>query len=415
MKIYGLIFKNLWRNKVRTLLTAMAVFTLVAIFSMIYSVIRFLDLSMAEKSKDVKLVMTEKYRIPSRFDIAKMKSVTESGELYAKLREITGFHGEQNATWTFVAATLDPDMKDRSRSFFFIATQPEKLPFMVEGLEGYDAEAVQRMVNPPKNRLPNQGILMGGDRMKKLNVQVGDRLTAKAISMRSGKGKVVTLELEIVGELPSTTRWADGTFADVEYINRVLEAENSPSAGKVNLGWLMVDDKPAAGAVTGLLSTDALLKDEIKVEEGSSAVSRFLEPLGNLLFGVKCLLVVIVAVMTLILANAVSITVRERVREIAVLKVLGFSQGRIFGLILGEGLLLGAVAGLLSGLATVLLVNQVAGGIKIPLGFFPVFFVPWHALWWGASLGAITALLGGIIPIWNGSSVKVSEVFAKVA
>lgn len=416
MKLLGLIFKNLWRNKIRTVLTALAVFTLVAIFSMIYSVIGFLDQSMAEKSRDVKLILTEKYRIPSRFDISRMKSITEKGELNNKLAETEGFHAEKNATWTFVAATLDPEMKDRNRFFFCIATQPEKIPVMVDGLEGFDPTAVEKMKNPPKNRLPNQGMLMGPDRMKKLGVEVGSTLTAKAINFRNDKNAVIDLQLEIVGSLPGDTRWADGAFIDFEYLNRVLEAENSSLASKVNLGWLMVDDQPSASEVMGTMSRDAVIKEEIKVEEGSTAISRFLEPLKDLLWGVKWLLLpAILVVMTVIIANAISITVRERVREIGVLKVLGFSRSKILFLILGEGLLLGLVSGLLSGLATVWLVNSVAGGIKIPLGFFPVFFIPWHALWWGAGLGVLTALIGGILPVWNGVSVKVSEIFAKVA
>jgi putative ABC transport system permease protein len=417
MKLFGLIVKNLSRNKIRTILTALAIFTLVAIFSMIYSVIRFLDLTMTEKSRDIKLILTEKYRIPSRFDLAKMKNITEKGELYTKLSNVPGYRPENNATWTFVAATLDPDMKDRDRFFFTIATQPSKIPVMIDSLEGFSADSVRLMAYPPRTNLPNQGMLMGPDRMKKLNVRVGDRLKAYAVNFRNGKtNKVVEIEPEIVAALPGDSRWADGAFIDIEYLNRRLEAENSPLANKVNLGWLMVDDKAAADAVIGILARDALLKDEIKVEEASSAVTRFLEPLKDLLWGVKFLLMpAIIIVMTVIIANAISITVRERVSEIGVLKVLGFSKGQILTLILGEGLLLGILAGVLSGLATILLVNYAAGGIKLPLGFFPVFFVPWHAIWWGAALGAVTAFVGGILPVWNGVSVKVSEIFAKVA
>ncbi len=417
MKLFGLIFKNLWRNKIRTVLTALAVFTLVAIFSMIFSVIRFLDLSMEQKSRDIRLVITERYRIPSRFDIRLMKGITEQGyALNKELADIPGFHGDRNATWTFVAATLDPTMKDRNKFFFCIATQPDKIPYMVDGMETLDPEVTKLMVNPPRNRLPNQGVLMGADRMKKLGVQIGDRLVANAISIRGGSNQVVKLELEIVGELPPNTRWAEGTFMDFTYLNRIMEAEKAPLEGKVNLGWLMVDEPTSASDVISVISRDKVVGQEIKVEEGSSAVSRFLEPLKDLLWGVKYLLLpAIIIVMTVIIANAISITVRERIREIGVLKVLGFSRGQIFTLILGEGLLLGVVAGVLSGLATVLLVNYGLGGIKIPLGFFPVFFVPWHALWWGGFLGAVTALIGGILPVWSGVSVKVSEVFAKVA
>ena len=45
--------------------------------------------------------------------------------------------------------------------------------------------------------------------------------------------------------------------------------------------------------------------------------------------------------MALVIANAISISVRERRTEMAVLKVLGFRPGQILVLVLGEALLIG--------------------------------------------------------------------------
>src|SRR5262249_35482938 len=140
------------------------------------------------------------------------------------------------------------------------------------------------------------------------------------------------------------------------------------------------------------------------------------EAYKDLFNGIKFVLVpAIMAVMIVIVANAISITVRERTREMAVLKALGFRPGHILFLVLGEGLFLGCLGGLFGASITYALINHVAGGIKIPIAFFPVFFVPGQVFWWGPTLGAATALLGGIVPAWTARSVKVSEVFAKVA
>src|SRR5262249_24295609 len=110
-----------------------------------------------------------------------------------------------------------------------------------------------------------------------------------------------------------------------------------------------------------------------------------------------------------------SITVRERTAEMAVLKVLGLSRGRVLALVMGEGILVGALSGLIGAVLTYFLVNRVGGGLKIPIGFFPVLFIPLHALSWGRALGGFTLLWGGLVPAWNACSVKVSEVFSKVA
>ena len=99
----------------------------------------------------------------------------------------------------------------------------------------------------------------------------------------------------------------------------------------------------------------------------------------------------------------------------AVLKVLGFGPGRIMLLVLGEALLIGCGSGLLSSVVTWAVVNQGFGGIKFPIAFFPAFRIPLAALWWGPLVGGITALVGSLVPAWSARSVKVAEVFSKVA
>ena len=61
-----MMFKNLRRSLVRTSLTYLATFAGVIVVAMIWSVLSFLDNVMAEKSKDVKVIVTEKFQIPSQ-------------------------------------------------------------------------------------------------------------------------------------------------------------------------------------------------------------------------------------------------------------------------------------------------------------------------------------------------------------
>lgn len=416
MKFFFLIFKNLQRNVIRSILTGLAVVCLVAVFSIILSILRFLDLTMAEKSKDVKLVITERYRIPSRFDRSFMDQIVSVGtSLNTQLTAIPSFHDDKHTVWHFIGFTLDPNdpPKEKNLFFFAIATLPEKIPVMIDGLDGLDPKLCALMKKPPLSRKENIGVLMGPDRLQKLGKKVGDVFPARSISHRDGMGKPLEMEFEIVGELPGEGRWATGAFMDLEYINRVLKEKKSPLDGKVNLGWLTVDDQ--AGAAQVGTTIEQYLR-EVKCETAATGTARFLEPFKDLLWGIKHLLVpAIVAVMMVIVANAISITVRERTAEIAVLKVLGYSKLRILILILGEGICLGLLGGLLGTAITFILVNWVFGGIKLPIAFFGVFFISDQAWWWGPCLGALTAILGGIIPALNACEVNVSEVFAKVA
>ena len=148
----------------------------------------------------------------------------------------------------------------------------------------------------------------------------------------------------------------------------------------------------------------------------SSGVASFLDAYRDLLWGMKRLLVPAVLItMSLVIANAISISVRERRTEMAVMKVLGYSPNHIMLLVLGEALLIGAGCGLLSNLLSVSYINYVKGGVAFPIAFFPSFKIPLAALWWGPAIGGLTSFFGSIFPAWAARSVKVSEVFAKIS
>jgi putative ABC transport system permease protein len=117
----------------------------------------------------------------------------------------------------------------------------------------------------------------------------------------------------------------------------------------------------------------------------------------------------------LVIANAISISVRERRLEMAVLKVLGFRPYQVLILVLGESLLLGAASGMIGAGLTYIGINWVLGGISFPIGFFARFLIPQAALWWRPTVGGLAGLLGSFLPAWSARGVKVAEVFSKVA
>ena len=53
--------------------------------------------------------------------------------------------------------------------------------------------------------------------------------------------------------------------------------------------------------------------------------------------------------------------------------------------------------------------------MALPIAFFGKFFVESAAPWWGLAVGGGTAFLGSIVPAWSARSVKVTDVFSKIA
>src|SRR5262245_20343570 len=99
-RFFLLTLKNLMRNPVRTALTTLAVVALVAIFSIILNVVRFFDDFMAEKNKDVKIMVSERYRLMSLFDRSYLDQMTQRGsQLNQELRKVPGFDSEKYTIW----------------------------------------------------------------------------------------------------------------------------------------------------------------------------------------------------------------------------------------------------------------------------------------------------------------------------
>src|SRR5262249_16124766 len=145
----------------------------------------------------------------------------------------------------------------------------------------------------------------------------------------------------------------------------------------LNLVWLKVPDTDAFGKVARqIMDSPSLKTPEVKVETASSGIASFLDSFRMILWAIRCIVVpAILATLVLVIANAISISVRERRTEMAVLKVLGFSPNQILVLVLGEALFIGVTSGLLSALITWVAINA-RGGLKFQIAFFPAFKVP---------------------------------------
>ena len=148
------------------------------------------------------------------------------------------------------------------------------------------------------------------------------------------------------------------------------------------------------------------------METASSGIGSWLDAYKDIFFGMKYILTpAMVAIMCLVIANAISIGVRERRTEMAVLKVLGFQPRHVLALVLGEAVLVGLLAGAMAAALS----WYGIGSLKLQIAFFGAFIVPWKALVLGPLLGVLVSVLGSIGPALSAKNVKVAEVFARVA
>lgn len=415
MKYLLLILKNIGRNRLRSILTALGTMVLVFVVILVWSILAFLDEAMTEKGQNIKAIVTERWQVPSRLPMAYAATLSEGAA-----RRPSDVRPLDSMTWQFYGGTLDPAKRTRENVLFAIALEPKKLRTMMDDLDSLppaQAADLDRLVKKlEENR---RGIIMGRQRMQEIGKRVGERLKIYSFNYKN-----IDLEFDILGTFPEG-RYDNTAAIHRDYLNDALDAYNRKPGNprhpmtnrNLNLVWLKVSDHDQLNRLSAQIMTSPYFSNPaVKCETASSAIASFLDSFRDLIWGMRWLLApAILVTLSLVIANAISISVRERRVELAVLKVLGFRPNQILILVLGESLLLGAGAGLASASLTYLVINFWFDGLKFPIGFFESFYVPLAALWWGAGVGATTAFLGSLVPAWTARSVKVAEVFSKVA
>jgi putative ABC transport system permease protein len=443
------VFKSLSRNPLRSLLTGLATAVFVLLVTMIWSVFSLLDRATEAKSKDLKAIMTERWQIPSQMPFGYAANLEEGAP--AEPADYRVDTDSDAMTWQFYGGTLDPANRTRENILFFFCMDPHKLTKMMDGMDQLSALEVRmldvacklmspgdtvteeeaRLIDPNLTYLRGQEVngrqvfggdkrrvILGRERLAAINKRPGERFKVSSLNFKD-----IDLECEVLAIFPEG-RYNQSALMNREYLNSSLDdyekkhgAKHPMSEKSLNLVWVRVPDMLAFQRVSdqvenrGRFTTPA-----VKCETASSGVAAFLEPYRDILLWVRWLLVpAILATMGLVIACAISISVRERRIEMAVLKVLGFGPTQIMGLVLGEAMLLGGICGLLSAGGAWLVINQYFGGFKFPIAFFPSFMIPSEAWLWGLGIGAGTALAGSFLPARSARAVKVSEVFSKIA
>ena len=414
-RLFLLGVKNLRRNLLRTSLTGGAIGVLALMITIIWTIIYFIDLITVERAKDLKIIVTYKWSVPSQIPMGHADYLNPASPKFLPELVSNGkpLYGPNDfMIWSFYGGTADPTKMTPDNIVFFFVMEPDQIIPMMDDLENFDPKLVEALKNTP------QGCLLGSDKLKSLNKKVGERFKLTSINYKG-----IDLEFEVVGALPDG-RYNASAIMRVDYFNKAFdqyERNNKrahPMAHKrLNLIWIRVGDRDVFDKIGAVVQeAPEFTVYPVKVETASSLVGSFLEAYQTILWAMKWILVPsMFIVMALVMANAISITVRERRSEMAVMKVLGYRPNQIMLLILGEAVFVGALAGLLAAGATFAFFNLRWGGIPFRIGFFPVFRIPEAALMWGLAIGSLTAFFGSALPAWTARSVKVSEVFSKVA
>jgi putative ABC transport system permease protein len=243
------------------------------------------------------------------------------------------------------------------------------------------------------------GCIIGRGIANKFNLKTGDRMTLV------GDIFPVTLDFNIRG-IFDFTEANEVMYFNVQYLFEGLSARRRDSAGTFAI---LMDSPDDAGRISR--EVDDMFRnapDQTRTESEKAFQLGFISMMGN----VKMFLLSICAAVTftiiLVSANTMAMSVRERIREVGVLKTLGFTQGEILGIVLGEAAFLALIGGILGCTLAMLL--------TFVLRQAPAFFAELKTLTIvppvAALLLVISVLIGlisSIVPAWNASRTNIID------
>lgn len=378
-----LLIRNLGRNKLRTALTGMAVVVLMAVYTFTFAVTDKVNRLVDAHSSKTRLMVREKWIMPSRFPV----------RYIPRIADVPGV--EDWTPWNLYAGYLD----DAGHVAAGIATRVDNLREMHPGLDALDPELLEEMAHE------KEAVLIGQAALDQMNWKIGQRFTVTSFT-NAGKN----LEFRVIGVLPSDL-WSRNFFFREDYYR-----EATGDKDMVNMVWLRVSDPETGKRVSA--EVERLFenaRDKLRVETESAGVSRFIGRTNALVNILNFVVVILLLDIVAVLANSISMTVRERRREVAILKILGFQPSFVLWMVIGEAVLVGAAGGMLGGaLAYAAAALNSSGWLAVRSSFLLEFPVGGKFVFQGLLVGIVVGFVGSVIPAWTAQKIRVIEAFSKV-
>ena len=320
-----LIRKNLFRKKLRAWLMIISILIAFGIFGVLAGFERAFNAGQDRAAAD-RLVAVNKINFTQPLPYA----------YFNRVRAVEGVREVTHANW-FGGYFQDPKN-------FVIVLAVEPATYMT--LYGNEMDFTPEMRQAfTRDRA---GALVGETLATKYGWKVGDKVPI-ASNIFSQKNGARSWDVNIVGIFKNKVPQMDTNFMifQYDYFNETR------SFGTDSIGWLVL--RTASPEVNDKVSKtiDAMFANstaETSTDTEKAFNKAFVAQLGNIALIVTLVVSAAFVTILLIVGNTMVMAVRERTREIGVLKALGFSGPRILRLVLGESIALALIGGL-AGLA----------------------------------------------------------------
>ena len=375
MTLSGFVIKNAFRNKRRAALSVLSVAASLFLLVALQVVLNEFSNPPEDVGTALRIAVRNKVSIASPLPV-RQRALIEKIPGVEAVTPLTFFGG---------------NYKGEDNTFFAqFATDPDALM----GVFGEALISPDRLDAWKKDRT---GAIIGIDTAKRYNLKPGDRLPLV------GQYYPVDLDLTVTGIYEGTSDDRNVWFHQ-KYLDELLG-----DPGTVGMWWIKArspDDVPRI--IDQVNAAFANTSAEVVAETERAFQMGFVSMWANIKVLISSICSVVVFALLLVTASTMSMAVRERMRELAVLKALGFRRHELFAFILAESFGLSAV-GLLLGAGGAWLISANIDAPTLTGGLFPMLTVTPRILGTAALVAVLLGIVSSLAPAISVARMSVVE------
>jgi putative ABC transport system permease protein len=371
-----LIIKNGLRNRRRSILTICSVAASLCLLGVLMAIYHAFYFGQATPEQALRLVTRNKISLATVMPISYRQ----------KILQIPGVREAMVTQW------FGGVYKEPKNVFARFAIEPSRIFMLYPEYKTSEEEkkAFQR---------ERSACMVGRAIADKYNIKLGDRVTLK------GDIFPVTLELTTRAIYDSTEN-NESLYFNLDYLFESLPAGRRDFAGTFTILADNPDSVPRIAKAVDDSFSNATIQTRTESEQAFQL--SFIAFLGNVKMFLLSICGAVTFTILLVSANTMAMSVRERVREVGVLKTLGFTNASILGIILGEAAFLSLIGGVIGCLMAV--------GLTYLVRQAPAFILQLKTLTLEPSVAGLILLVGvfigvasAFIPAWNASRTPILD------
>lgn len=238
--------------------------------------------------------------------------------------------------------------------------------------------------------------------------RIGQRIPIKSNIFTNGSTGNSTWEFTLVGTIPTPqgSSQTGSVLIQYDYFNETI------TFGRDRIGWapfLTTSAEMNERVAHSIDQRFANSADETSTQDEEAFNKSFTAQLGNIALVITLVVGSAFIAILLIVGTTMALAVRERTKEVGVMKTLGFSSGRVLRMVLGESLLLCFLGAALGALLAIGLLAMAAGAG----GGGPQISFATSALGWSALIALGLGLLTGLAPALQAYRMSIIDALGR--